>query len=70
MVTSTATNCQQVKGVLPPSGTYDGTWGGSCVHFVAIGNQYQATTRTAIRTQSAPCHVTVTDDQIRVETVR
>ena len=69
MTTTTATDPKLVEETWPPCGTYSGTWGGYRVRFNALGHWYDAATHIRIRTPSAPCRVTVTEAEIRVETV-
>lgn len=52
-----------------PDGEYRGTWGGYVVRFKVDGKQYEAASSVGIRTQNAPCIVSVRDCLITVRAV-
>jgi FAD synthase len=52
-----------------PDGEYKGTWGGYVVRFKVDGKQYEAASSVGIRTQNAPCIVSVRDCLVTVRVV-
>ncbi len=64
---SKVVTCRKIIERRPPKGVYSGTWGGYVVKFTAKGSHYEVNVDTGIRTPNAPCKITVTNDDIKIE---